>query len=94
MHSGWRGTAVLKVCLDSSSCPPSDFFSLSLTESLFTDDFGAWLGAHQHGIAVSTHCACVRVDFLKVLRFSFPVPVVGRRKQKNQPPALRAREEI
>ena len=92
MHSGWRGTAVLSRLFLLPS--PSDFFSLSLTESLFTGDFGAWLGAHQHGIAVGTHCVCVLVDFLKVLRFSFPVPVVGRRKQKNQPPALRAREKI
>ena len=35
------------------------------------------------------------LDFLKILRFSFPVPVVGRRKhKKNLPLALRAREKI
>ena len=50
---------------------------------------------------ISNRAVCVNVDFLKVLRFSFPVPVVGplslafaAENIKTLPLALRAREKI
>ena len=50
---------------------------------------------------ISNRVVCANVDFLKVLRFSFPVAVVGplslafaAENIKNLPFALRAREKI